>query len=120
MSRRSIRKAFRKFGRKLKRGFKKIGKFMKDHKKIFIALGVGIGLSMIPGVGPMLSKGAGSIGKMISANPGMTAKLAIGGIATKGAIKGGKGLVTGFENNKSLILGSLGLFSAFYIYKKIK
>ena len=119
MSRRSIRKAFRKFGRKLKRDFKKVGKWIVKHKKILL-LGLVVGLSMATPLGPMLSKGVGSIGKMISANPGMTAKLAIGGIATYGAIKGGKGLVNGFENNKSLILGSLGLFSAFYLYKKIK
>ena len=113
MSRKSIARRFKRFGRKVK-------KFFHDHKKLLIGLGVAVGLSFVPGIGGMLSKGASAGFKAISGNPAMAAKIAVAGVATYGLVKGTKSLENSFQSHKTLLLGGAGLFTAYYLYNKIK
>ena len=119
MSRRSIRRKFRRFGRKIKHAFKKAGHFIVKHKKLLLALGIGIALSATP-LGGMLGKPLASLGRSIVSNPGTALKIAGGVGLAYGAVKGTKALSGTFSNHKNLILGRVGLLGGYIIYKKLK
>ena len=119
MSRRSIRRKFKRFGRKIKHAFKKAGHWIAKHKKLLLALGIGIALSATP-LGGMLGKPLASLGRSIISNPGTALKVAGGVGLAYGAVKGTKALSSTFSNNKTLILGSMGLLGGYIIYKKIR
>ena len=119
MSRRSIRRKFKRFGRKIKHGFQKAGHWIVKHKKLLLALGIGIALSATP-LGSALGKPLSSLGRSIVSNPGTVLKVGLAGAALYGGVKGTKALSNTFSNNESLILGSMGLLGGYILYKKMR
>ena len=98
---------------------KKAGHWIVKHKKLLLALGIGIALSATP-LGSALGKPLSSLGRSIVSNPGTVLKVAGGVGLAYGAVKGTKALSNTFSNNKSLILGSMGLLGGYIIFKKMR
>ena len=119
MSRRSILRKFKRFGRKIKHGFQKAGHWIVKHKKLLLALGIGTALAATP-LGSALGKLLSSLGRSIVSNPGTALKVAGGVGLAYGAVKGTKALSNTFSNNKSLILGSVGFLGGYILYKKMR
>ena len=119
MSRRSIRRAFRKFGRKIKRAVQKAAHFIMKHKKMILMLGIGIALAATP-LGTALRGLMSSLGKSIVSNPMTVAKVVGGTALAYGTFKGGQKMGSMVSSHKTLLLSSLGLITGYVIYKKIK